>query len=112
MPSSDTVKVVDLANCCIECSPGSPGVMKEAVKLAWVGSSEKTSEPHRQSPLATKLGEASFKAPTFATSDGVSIDVGFMQSDATAIGEICHPVAGSMARPSPSDSIFLGGDGS
>jgi hypothetical protein len=39
--------------------------------------------------IATKLGEASFKAPTFATSDGVSIDVGFIQSEAAAIDEIC-----------------------
>jgi len=88
--------------------------MREAVKLAWVGPSEKTSEPHRQSPHRHKTREASFKAPTFATSGGVNIDVGFMQSEAAAIDRSCHPVAGSMARPSPSDSIFLGlsGDGS
>jgi len=33
--------------------------------------------------IATKLGETSLKAPTFATSDDVSIDV---QSEAAAIG--------------------------
>ena len=30
--------------------------MREAVKLAWVGPSEKTSEPHRQSPHRYKAG--------------------------------------------------------
>jgi hypothetical protein len=45
--------------------------MKEAVKLAWLGPSENTS---------------GFKAPAFATSDGVSIEVGFTQSETAAIG--------------------------
>ncbi len=36
---------------------------------------------------------------------------GFMQREAATIGEICHPVVGSMAGLSPSDSIFFGVDG-
>ena len=59
--------------------------------------------------IATKLGEASFKAPTFAASDGVSVGVGFMQRDAATIGEICQPVLGSMAKVSLSVSTFAGG---
>jgi hypothetical protein len=37
--------------------------------------------------ITTKLGEASFKAPTFATSDGVSVGVGFMQREAATLRE-------------------------
>jgi hypothetical protein len=32
--------------------------------------------------ITTKLDEASFKAPTLAASDGVSVGVGFMQREA------------------------------
>jgi len=83
--------------------------MKETLKFAWVAALQKTPEPHRQPPHATKLGEASFKAPTFAASDGVSVGVGFMQKDAATIGEICQPVLGSMAGVSLSVSTFAGG---
>jgi hypothetical protein len=62
--------------------------MKEAVELAWVGSLQKTAEPHARRRITTKLGEASFKAPTFATSDGVRVGVGFMQREAATMGEI------------------------
>ena len=59
--------------------------------------------------ITTKLGEASFKAPTFATSDGVSVSVGLMQREAATMGEIRQPVVGSVAGASPSGSTFAGG---
>ena len=58
-----------------------------------------------------KLGEAFFKALTFATFDGVSVGVGLMQREAATMGEIRQPVVGSMAEVSPSGSTFAGGGG-
>jgi hypothetical protein len=45
-------------------------------------SSSPYQSPHHQSPQRYRARRGSFKAPTFATSEGVSIDVGFTQSEA------------------------------
>ena len=58
--------------------------------------------------MATKSGEAFFRAATLASCRVVSIPRGFMQSAAPMIGEMAQPVAGSIAR-SGSAVVVTGG---
>jgi hypothetical protein len=55
----------------------------------------------------TKLGEARFKTMTLAFSAGVNRRVGFLQREAATTGEICQPVAGSIAGISMKFSMLL-----
>src|SRR5208337_2190896 len=100
-----------LANCCMEERPERLASCRKRSSLL---GSEPLRRPRNRIAsrrISTKLGDASFNATTFAASDGVSVGVGFMQRHAATVGEICHPVAGSTARASPSRSTFGGGDG-
>jgi hypothetical protein len=94
------------ANTCID---GSPEHRASAIKRSSPLESEARSRPLNRIAsrrIATKLGDASLSAATFAASDGAS--VGFMQSEAAIIGEICHPVAGSIAGRSWIGSALCG----
>ena len=48
--------------------------------------------------IVMKLADGCFNARTFADSAGVNTTRGVMHREAVTIGEICQPVAGSIAR--------------
>jgi hypothetical protein len=57
--------------------------------------------------ITTKLGEASFKAPTFAASDGVSLGVGFMHMvDGAPVITERAVVSWLMSIPRSASNIF------
>jgi len=85
-------------NCCMEGIPERPG--SSIHRLSFFGSLPRRTPRNRIASclMTMKLADTCFNVATFTACDGVSMRVGFMHNDAAMIGEICHPVAGSMAH--------------